>query len=194
MSLNGASGRSDHDLVRAAKDGDQVAFAELMQKHRVRLRKLAYGRLHKNGCLKLNDHLQFVDQNVWAQIWQNLSQIRVDFNGWSAIICLNEASRHANGCRKEKNHLNLSDMEAGGILPQSLMVDYERSYEAHLLLERAFSEAYNISQRFGQVFAMKWSVDEIEFAEIAQALDLSKAAVRATYYRGLGELKHRLGI
>ncbi|HYY58566.1 MAG TPA: hypothetical protein VE842_14630 [Pyrinomonadaceae bacterium] len=192
MSLKKTNERSDPDLVRAAVAGDEEAFAELKLRHEVRIRKLLLGRLYRKGCSSPEDHIPPLEQDVWFQIWKKLFQVDVDFIGWSAIVSLNEANHHLDKCHKDKRHLSQFEEEPGGVLPQRLFVDFGRAYEARILLDRALLEAYRISQRFGQVLEMRVALG-MEFDEIAQAIDLKKAAIRAIYYRGLRELKLRPG-
>lgn len=191
MTLKRTNEPSDNDLIQEAVVGNQESFAELKLRHEVRLRKLLLGRLFNRRCSNPEEHLPSLEQDVWFQIWQKLFQVGVDFIGWSAIVSLNEANHHLNKCHKERRQFSQLEEESGGVLPRALFVDYGRAYEARLILDRALLEAYRISQRFGQLLEMRVAL-EMEFDEMAEAMDLRKAAIRATYYRGLRELKRRL--
>lgn len=193
MSLNRSEERQDGQLIEAARGGDESAFSVLRGRHEGRIGSLIRSRLAIRGCMSPSTHSPDVEQEAWTSIFGNLSQLKESFDSWSAIVGLNAASKHSQKCRTDKQRLGQFDEAATGGLPPARFVDFGKAYEAMLLLEQSFPEAYKISHRFGEIYEMRWR-EGLEFDEIARRLNLKTEAVRARYYRGVNLLAERLGL
>jgi RNA polymerase sigma-70 factor, ECF subfamily len=84
-----AGDRTEQDLIRMARGGDQEAFAELVMLHADRV----YGALRRFG-LEAGDADE-VTQEVFLRAWRGLAQFqeRSQFSTWLYRIAFNEAQR-----------------------------------------------------------------------------------------------------
>jgi RNA polymerase sigma-70 factor (ECF subfamily) len=80
---------SEHELIRAARAGDQDAFAELVAMHADRV----YGALRRFGLDR--DEADEVTQEVFVRAWRGLGKFeeRAQLSTWLYRIAFNEAQR-----------------------------------------------------------------------------------------------------
>ena len=81
--------RSEHELIRTARAGDQDAFAELVATHADRV----YGALRRFGLDAME--ADEVSQEVFVRAWRGLPRFeeRARFSTWLYRIAFNEAQR-----------------------------------------------------------------------------------------------------
>jgi RNA polymerase sigma-70 factor (ECF subfamily) len=84
-----AGDRTEHDLIRLARAGDQEAFAELVMRHADQVS----GALRRFGLDAVD--ADEVTQEVFLRAWRGLAQFqeRSQFSTWLYRIAFNEAQR-----------------------------------------------------------------------------------------------------
>lgn len=159
------------ELVRAARDGDRKAFAELHRRYVRLVRRLLMARW---GTRDLEDRVQ----NVFAIALDRLGQLRdaEAFGSWLAQI----ARRDALGRREPI---------ADGVLVDELPIEDGPRVEAERVLEkiRALPSALAEPLVLRLVFGMT-------SPEIARELHLSPGYVRVALHRGMTQLRGIIAI
>src|SRR5947199_8458792 len=97
-SVNGNSGETDQLLQRAAQ-GDQQGWGALLQRHRLRLRRMVALRLDRRlqGRIDASDVIQDAYQEAWTRLPEYLRQRPATFFMWLRYLTgqkLLELHRH----------------------------------------------------------------------------------------------------
>jgi len=125
-------------------------------------------------------------QNTFVKAWQNADSFRNDSRiyTWLFRIATNES---LSLLRKEKNNKNISWDEAGSGISSSLESDeYFDGSEIQLRLQKAILK---LPERQRLVFNMKY-FDEMKYEEIAEILELSVGALKASYHHAVKKIKN----
>jgi len=124
-------------------------------------------------------------QNTFIKAWQNADSFRQDSRlyTWLYRIATNES---LNFLRKEKNKYRLSWEDVGENLAGSLKSDeYFNGDSIQLKLQEAILK---LPERQRLVFNMRY-FDEMKYDEIAEILDLSIGALKASYHHAVKKIK-----
>jgi RNA polymerase sigma-70 factor (ECF subfamily) len=160
-------------LVRAARDGDRLAFARLYDRYASVVHGLLLARVAR-------DEVEDLVQDVFFAAWRRLDDLRdpAAFGGWLAMIARNRATDF---------HRRAADVvELPPNLPSHAAVA-ERA-EAHAALDaiRSLPDAY----RDTLVLRL---VEGLTGPEIAVRTGLTPASVRVNLHRGMKLLREKLG-
>jgi RNA polymerase sigma-70 factor (ECF subfamily) len=84
MTRDGRGEAAETDLVAASRDGDEIAFAELVRRHQTRVFRLA-GRFFQR-----REDVEDVAQDTFLTAWRRLGTYaaRAPFEHWITRICL----------------------------------------------------------------------------------------------------------
>lgn len=102
----------DTQLVKAAQDGDMVAFEELVARHRDKLYSRAY------SMLRSEDDATEASQEAWIRIWQRLQQFHGEssFPTWATRIVINLCLDHLRRLKRlPEESVEKLDEETGGV-------------------------------------------------------------------------------
>ena len=181
----------DADLVRRAKQGDEAAFAGLVERHQGRVYQHA-SRLMGNA-----QDAEEVLQDTFLQVFRNLDRFeeRSKFSTWVYRIATNEALMRLRrvGRRRE---VSLDDMPVAAVEHASegvqalarTAVDHVMDREIREALQAAVAE---LPEEYRVVFVLR-DVDDLTNAEVAEILDLSIAAVKSRLHRARLFLRDRI--
>src|SRR5713226_2298442 len=163
---------SDEKLVRAAQNGDTVAFEELVARHRDKIYARAF------SMMRNEDEAIDLSQEAWVKGLQRLKQFQGEssFVTWMTRIVINLC---LDQLRKQKRHrakaIELLEEESGGVERQMLPVVAANPTER---LERAELRA-RIDRALGQLSYEHRTVlilhefEELEYKEIAKKMQCS---------------------
>src|SRR5690349_5519722 len=163
----------DGRLVRAARAGDEAAFASLYER---------YGRVVHALLLARAAREQVEDlvQDVFLTAWRRLDDLRdpAAFGGWIAMIARNRAT---DAHRRAPEFVELPATLAG----RGAAAD---EAEAHAALDaiRALPDTYRET-------LMLRLVEGMTGPEIAERTGLTPASVRVNLHRGMKLLREKLG-
>ncbi len=164
---------ADAELVRAAQDGDQGAFAALHRLHAPMV----------HGILLAHVPRQEVDdlmQDVFLAAWRRLGELRdrAAFGRWLSVMARNRAHDFH---RQKRDDVVLT--EDAALDPKS-----EHAAEAaHILaLVKSLPEAYR------ETLVLRL-VEGMTGPEIAERTGLTPGSVRVNLHRGMQLLKEKLG-
>ncbi|HWD92311.1 MAG TPA: sigma-70 family RNA polymerase sigma factor [Verrucomicrobiae bacterium] len=182
----------DAALMLRVKQGDTVAFAELVEKYKQPVMNLAYRTLR--DATEAED----LAQNVFVQVYKSAAryQTTAKFSTWLFTIarnlCLNEIrrrSRHpaesldAPHPEQEDQPLQQFEDKKTFSPPESLLQG-----ELEQKIERALAELPE-NQRSALLLCRQ---DELSYEEIAEVLGCSLSATKSLIHRGRETLKERL--
>jgi RNA polymerase sigma-70 factor (ECF subfamily) len=171
------AGPSDEALVRAAQDGDRVAFGTLYQRYARMVHGILLTRVPRPAAEDLL-------QDVFLQALPRLNSLRdvSRFGGWLAVIARNRANDYHRQARPTEELEESSGGAAGG-------EPRERVADGIFLLDvlRSLPEAYRepLILRF---------VEGMTGPEIAARMGIKHGSVRVNLYRGMQMLRERLEV
>jgi RNA polymerase sigma-70 factor (ECF subfamily) len=166
----------DPRLIESFRAGENEAFEALVRAHRP--------ALYRHALRKLSDHAAAEDavQETFMRAYKSRARVNDDWQlrPWLHQICANVCIDEANRRRKESTKASrwaIVDMTTRGIAPElekqlGLDADHSDVTAAILSLPAKYQEA--LSMRY---------VEELEYDEIAQILDISEDNVRARVSR-----------
>ena len=162
----------DGELVRAARTGDESAFARLYDRYA----RMVHGVLLARGP---RQDVEDLVQDVFLTAWRRLDDLRdpAAFGGWIAMIARN---RGTDAHRRGADHVELpADLQSPGTAGAEA--------EAHAALDaiRALPDAYR------ETLTLRL-VEGLTGPEIAARTGLTPASVRVNLHRGMKMLRARL--
>jgi RNA polymerase sigma-70 factor (ECF subfamily) len=170
---------SDDSLVRAARAGDDAAFAQLVGRHKRRVFRLA-ARFARD-----NDELDDICQNVFIKVFEHLSSFRNDapFEHWLTRIAVRSCHDVLRGRRHDKLALRLDD-QAHDILDNAEKARQE-ARQARDLLRFALSRL----KADEQLVITLLELEGFSIKEIAAATNWSESNVKVRAHRARQALK-----
>ena len=163
----------DGRLVRAARAGDQAAFASLYERYGRVVHALLLARVGR-------DQVEDLVQDVFLTAWRRLDDLRdpAAFGGWIAMIARNRAT---DAHRRAAEFVELPASLAG---PGTASDEAE----AHAALDaiRSLPDTYRET-------LMLRLVEGMTGPEIAERTGLTPASVRVNLHRGMKLLREKLG-
>ncbi|MCA9750947.1 MAG: sigma-70 family RNA polymerase sigma factor [Gemmatimonadetes bacterium] len=180
----------DVDLVRRARDGDEAAFSDLVERHQ--------GRVY-NHALRMMGNVQDAEevlQDTFVQAYRNLAKFeeRSRFSTWIYRIATNEAlMRLRKASRKAETSFEDLAHPDGEAWHEALhdftsALDDVQSTEIREALEKALVE---LPEEYRIVFTLR-DIDGFTNAEVADILEISVAAVKSRLHRSRLFLRDRL--
>jgi len=180
MSGMNYSSADDDELVKAARQGEFVAFEELVFRHRDRIYARVFSMTrHEADAVDLS-------QDAWIKGWQRLAQFQGEssFTTWMTRIAINLCLDHL---RKQKRHrldsIEEMDAESGGVERQMPVVAENPTAG----LERAELRR-KIDGALGQLTVEHRTVlvlhefEDMEYKEIAKTIGCSLGTVMSRLF------------
>jgi RNA polymerase sigma-70 factor, ECF subfamily len=181
---------SDEDLVCRAQDGDNIAFAELFERHQGTCKKVAFSILHDRSDAE--DEVQ----NACWKAYEHLSQFQRDakFSTWLSRIVVNQCLMRLRKDRRAK-FLYLDEGVTGDEIATLEIAGQTRSPEDDLGLTEVGrvlrEEIRRIPPLLREVFLLR-EVQELPMPRVAEKLGISVAAAKSRLLRARLELRGRL--
>lgn len=183
----------DLELVRRAREGEDQAFNELMERHQARVYAHAL-RLMGNP-----QDAEEVLQDTFLQVFRNLGRFeeRSRFSTWIYRIATNEALMRLRKARRKREVFLEDHLGRDGELPRHAIREFVRSAldevadrERMKILEDLLAE---MPEDYRVVFTMR-DMDGLSNAEVAEVLGLSVPAVKSRLHRSRLYLRDRLAL
>lgn len=179
------SGRSDEELVEAAQRGDATAMDLLLRRH--------YDRVHA-VCARIAGSTRDADdatQEAMIRIVRNIDRFdgRSAFGTWIYRIATNTALDELRK-RKRRPQLHVGDDDDGPVEGADAMAHRHVDAVAdRITIETALAE---LPDEFRAPVVMR-DVGDLDYAEIAAALDVPIGTVKSRIARGRRMLVEKLG-
>ena len=170
----------DQPLVRAAQQGDAVAYEELVARHRDKIYARAYSMMrNEEDALDLS-------QEAWVKGWQRLTQFQGEssFSTWMTRIVINLC---LDQLRKQKRHraesIEEMDDESGGVERQMpvVTVNPTERLERAELRQRIDKALAQLSTEHRTVLILH-EFEELEYKEIAKRMQCSIGTVMSRLF------------
>ena len=183
--------RDDLDLVHASKNGDLVAFDQLVRRYDRKLLRIAQSVTHNK------EDSQDAVQEAFLKAFQNLGQFREDsqFSTWLIRITLNQSLMKL---RKQRAIREISldeDFQTDREMLPVEVTDWapnpEHLYLASELRGILIKTLEELSPLLRTVFVLR-DIEGLSIDQTAEVLNLSHAAVKARLFRGRLQLRERL--
>ncbi|ORL45611.1 RNA polymerase sigma factor [Zunongwangia atlantica] len=176
--------KTENLLVQQLKDSktSQQAFRELVSQYKERL------YWHIRNIVKDHDDAHDVLQNTFIKIFRNIDQFKGDSKlfSWMYRIATNESITFLN---KKSKRLQISSDDLQDAIINNLESDvYFEGSEIQLKLQKAIA---SLPQKQQQVFNMKY-FEELKYREIADILETSEGALKASYHIAVKKIEEFL--
>lgn len=160
------------ELLKKAKKGDDGAFYEVMQMHKVRLLKIALSYLRNEG-----EALEAL-QEVTFRAYQSINKVKEPeyFSTWLIRIMLN----YCHDQQKKKKRVAYTNVDKN----MAEIVDYSNG----LVIEEALQK---IDSDCREVIILKYYHD-LRIKDIAEILEKPESTIKTWLYKGLGALRQQL--
>ncbi|MFE8698931.1 sigma-70 family RNA polymerase sigma factor [Cytobacillus sp. FJAT-53684] len=161
------------ELIKLAKKGDDGAFYELMQLHKVRLLKIAISYLHNEV-----DALEAL-QEVTFRSYRSIKKVKQPeyFSTWLIRIMINYCH--------DQIHKKKSIADTSLLDNIAETVNYNQPLEIEEALEK-------IDAHLREVIILKYYHD-LKIKDIAEILDSPESTIKTWLYKGLKALRDQLG-
>lgn len=173
----------EKDLIRRAGQGDSDAFRQLVETYQAPVYRLALRMCGGDAALA-----EDAAQEAFLAAWRGLPRFRGDsrFSTWLYRLTTNAA---IDWLRREKRHRGMDDVTElelpdDGPGPQ----DQAEQAEAQQAVRRALSR---LSEEHRQVLLLRY-MQELDYAEIAAALEISEGTVKSRISRAKMRLRELL--
>jgi RNA polymerase sigma factor (sigma-70 family) len=176
-----ANARNDFNLVSRAKDGDQKAYAELMQRYKDSIYFMALKMVNNK------DDAMDLTVETFGKAFENLEKYKPDFafSTWLFRIAtnncidfirkkrLNVVSLHT--LSEEDGEEKHMQVRAEGLNPEETSIKKQESEKLKNIVEQ-------LPIRYRKLIILRY-YDELSYEEIAQQLDIPLGTVKAQLFR-----------
>jgi RNA polymerase sigma-70 factor (ECF subfamily) len=187
----GASAALDYDaqLMLRVKDGDGASFTELLEKHRSPVVHFLFRMVQDHA---VSEELA---QEVFLRVYRsrNTYEPTAKFTTWLFRIATHLALNWLRDGRNERGQERLDDSSGEG--PIREVPDRRVTVEQRLLYEVRLEEvrrAISSLPEKQRAAVLMHKYEEMEYSQIARALDCSESAVKSLLFRAYETLRARL--
>jgi RNA polymerase sigma-70 factor, ECF subfamily len=179
----------DAQLMVRVREGDGASFTVLLEKHRGAVVHFLY-RMVQNQAIA-----EELAQEVFLRVYRSRSTYEptAKFTTWLFRIATHLAFNSLRDRKNERLQETLEDQAAEN--PARQISDSRPSVEAHLLREARFEEVRRAVAELPEkqrAAVLMHKYQEMEYAQIAEALNCSESAVKSLLFRAYETLRARL--
>lgn len=188
LSLPGAISSlvEDEQLVTASQEGDQQAFAQLVQRHQRRVFSLVY------RMLQHYDETCEVTQEAFLAAWQGLPTFRGDarFSTWLYRIAYNCSLKQLEQ-RKRDLALQASIRSEQAMIPTGEQEPIDARLEVRARQEFVQEELSKLPAKYRIVLILR-HLQDMSYEEMAESLKIPIGTIKTHLFRARNLLKERL--
>jgi RNA polymerase sigma-70 factor (ECF subfamily) len=179
----------DAELMLRVREGDDTSFALLLERHRGPVVHFLF-RMVQNPSVS-----EELAQEVFLRVYRSRATYEptAKFTTWLFRIATHLALNWVRDGKKEKGHESLDEQVVDGVDRQvrdrQPTIEQAMLYEVKMTEVRQAIEALPAKQR-AAVLMHKY--EELEYAQIARALNCSESAVKSLLFRAYESLRSRL--
>lgn len=173
--------KADLELVREVKEGNRVAFAELVQRHQKTMMRVAL-RMVRDW-----DGAEDVVQESFIKAYQGMGSFaeRSSFRSWLYQITLNTAKNRLRSHKREHVGLDHVTMATSADSEKRMIAD-----DVHSLLR---AEVDKLPERQRMALSLR-IFDDLSFKEIAHIMECPYDTAKANYRHALMKLKSKMEV
>ncbi|MBK6428387.1 MAG: sigma-70 family RNA polymerase sigma factor [Blastocatellia bacterium] len=183
---------SDHELVAAARDGDELAFQEVVRRYRTPITNFVYRML--------NDYEMAVDlaQETFVRVYTSIGRYEANFS-FSTYIYRIASNLAISEIRKRKRRRVVSffsvfQSDDGEMLEHDPADTRQLAEDALLEDERRLAVTKAIAtlpEKYRSALVLR-DIEDHSYEQIAQILDLSEGTVKSRINRARNLLREKL--
>ena len=178
----------DAELMLRVREGDDTSFALLLERHRGPMVHFLY-RMVQNPSVS-----EELAQEVFLRVYRSRATYEptAKFTTWLFRIATHLALNWVRDGKKEKGQESL-DEPVGGVERQ--VPDRQRTIEQEMLYQAKMSEVRQAIEALPEkqrAAVLMHKYEELEYAQIARALNCSESAVKSLLFRAYEFLRARL--
>jgi RNA polymerase sigma-70 factor, ECF subfamily len=179
----------DAELMLRVRDGDDTSFGLLLDRHRGPVVHFLY-RMVQNDAVS-----EELAQEVFLRVYRSRATYEptAKFTTWLFRIATHLALNWIRDGKKEKGQESLNEEVLEGVQRQISIaqptVEQEMVYEVKL---REVREAIGMLPEKQRAAVMMHKYEELEYSQIAKALECSESAVKSLLFRAYETLRARL--
>ncbi len=180
----------DAQLMLRVRDGDDESFRLLLEKHRNPVIRFVYRMVQDQA---ISEELA---QEVFLRVYKSRGTYEptARFTTWLFRIATHLALNWLRDGRNERGHRRLDD-EGNGDMPVREVADRKPSVEQRMVYQTRLQEvrdAIALLPEKQRAAVLMHKYEEMEYAQIAQALECSESAVKSLLFRAYETLRARL--
>jgi len=174
------------EVIARCLQGDQVAWAIIMDRHRRKVFNLAYKFVGRH------DEAEDLTQDIFLKIFKSLETFdrRANFQTWLISVSRNLCIDHYRSVRKERQTI-AREVDAGELQPASVERGPYQVAE-HQDLRGLLRQALQKLPTTLRTAVVLRDLQELSYQEIADRLGLPEGTVKSRINRGRIELAHQL--
>ncbi|MBV8821980.1 MAG: sigma-70 family RNA polymerase sigma factor [Ktedonobacteraceae bacterium] len=171
--------QNDVELVAASMDGDQDAFAQLVQRHQRRVFNLVFRMVQKY------EEADEITQETFLAAWQGLPSFRGDarFSTWLYRIAYN--------CSLKQLEQSKRDKALQAAIQSRIELDKQVQAEAHDCQTLVREQLSTLPAKYRVVLILR-HLQEMTYEEIAEILTMPIGTIKTHLFRARNLLKERL--
>ncbi len=178
-------------LVEKARDGNRLAFDQLIDRYQGDIYRMIFYRLRKQ--MDAED----LTQDVFIRAYRSIARLREPerFRSWLYTIAVNRVNDYLR--KKRVRSIFKSSDEGPEILPEADQLREKPEALEQVLKEDFWRQVTRIAEKLSkmerEVFMLRF-MDDLNIAEIAQVLKKSESTVKTHLYRALAKFKKEKGL
>jgi RNA polymerase sigma-70 factor (ECF subfamily) len=175
------------ELVIQARDGNRLAFEQLIDRFQAEIHRMIYYRI------RARMDTEDLTQDVFIRAYRSISRIREPgkFRGWLFAIAVNRVNDYLR--KKRVRSIFKSSDEETGIQPAATDVQDPPEALEQILKEDFWRHIGRIAKKLSkmerEVFMLRF-FDNLNINEIAQILKKSESTIKTHLYRALAKFKN----
>jgi RNA polymerase sigma-70 factor, ECF subfamily len=180
----------DAQLMLRVRDGDDDSFRVLLEKHRSPVMRFVYRMVQDQAIA------EELAQEVFLRVYRSKGTYEptARFTTWLFRIATHLALNWLRDGRNERGHHRLDD-EGDGDLPVREVADRKPTVEQRMVYQTRLQEvrdAIALLPEKQRAAVLMHKYEEMEYAQIAAALECSESAVKSLLFRAYESLRGRL--
>ncbi len=181
----------DHELVRAALEGDGMAYRCLVERYQGRIYAVIF------GMVRNREDARELSQDAFVKAYKNLARFRLEssFYTWLCRISMNVAIDHLRRQklrRTEEFDEGIASRESTGVISLAHhREDPRRNLERKQMRERILEEIEKLPEDQRQVLVLR-EVEGLSYKEISTVMDIPEGTVMSRLYYARKKLQGAL--
>ena len=179
------------ELVKQARDGNRIAFDQLIDLYQGDIHRMIYYRI------RARMDAEDLTQDVFIRAYRSISRLREPerFRGWLYRIAVNRVNDYLR--KKKVRSIFKSSDEGVDIQPDADKIREQPEALEQVLKEDFWRQVDRIAKKLSkmerEVFMLRF-LDGLNINEIAQILKKSESTVKTHLYRSLAKFKKEKGL
>ena len=179
------------ELVKQARDGNRLAFDQLIDRYQGDIHRMIYYRI------RARMDAEDLTQDVFIRAYRSISRLREPqrFRGWLYTIAVNRVNDYLR--KKRVRSIFKSSDEGLDIQPDADQLREQPEALEQVLKEDFWRQVERIAKKLSkmerEVFMLRF-LDSLNINEIAQILKKSESTVKTHLYRALAKFKKEKGL